>query len=487
MQKERDTVRSRSARDIRDWDLEADVVVVGYGGAGVGAAIEAASAGADTLVLERAGGPGGSSILSGGYVYAGGGTSLQTDCGFEDTAEDMYEFLVAATGPNPNTDKLRVYADESVQFFDWLVDQGIEYKPAFYDKPTWQITGEYGLGYSGGENAHPWDKIARPAPRAHVPYKSGFEGGGSGAGSVVMERLLATAESLGVKREFDVRVGRLIEDDGGRIVGVEARRYGKNLLVRARRGVILTAGGFMNDPRMKERHAPHLLGAHLVGTEGDDGRGIRMAQAVGASVQMMDRAECAFGIDAELLVRSMVVNKQGQRFMNEDTYPGRIGQAILAHQGRQAYVVFDEQAMDQLSVDGPYTKVIPTWVSESLTELEELSGIAEGALELSVAYYNKYAGLGRDPQHGKNPKWLRPLEPPYGVVEVPATRMACFTLGGLVTRASGEVLDLDDEPIAGLYAAGRTASGIPAYGYLSGASLGDSIFFGRKAGLAAAT
>lgn len=484
-----DSVRARAAGEVRSWDLEADVVIVGYGGAGAGAAIEAASAGADTLVLERAGAGGGSSALSGGYVYTGGGTALQKACGFTDTADNMYAFLMAATGPNPNAEKVRVYCDEGVAYYDWLVSLGVPFKEAFYDQPTWQIAGEYGLGYSGGENAHPWNRIADAAPRAHVAYKPGFAtsaNGEAGPGSVVMDHLFAAAGKLGVRQEHDIRVLRLVEEADGRIIGVEARRYGTDVTVRARRGVVLAAGGFMANEEMLTRYAPALLGTHVVGTDGDDGRAIRMAQAVGAAVQLMDRGECAFMVDAQLLVRCMIVNRLGQRFINEDTYPGRIGQAILTRQDREAYAIFDAETEETVNALPLMHPVRPDWVCDSLAELEEASGIAEGGLQSSVAYYSTYAEQGRDPMFHKNPKWLKPFTGPYGATRIGPETMASFTLGGLVTPPSGEVLDLDGKPIPGLYAAGRTASGIPASGYLSGSSLGDSIFFGRKAGASAA-
>ena len=489
------SVRARAAREVRSWDMAADVVVVGFGGAGVGAAVEAASRGAETLVLERAGGPGGASGLSGGYVYAGGGTSLQKACGFEDTPENMYNFLVAATGPNPNTDKLRVYCEESVSYFDWLVSIGVPYAQKFYSEPTWQPPGEYGLVYSGGENAYPWNEIATPAPRAHIAHMPGFGGSGRGSGeagpgSVVLKHLIAAAEKLNVRHHYDMRVDRLVEADDGRIVGVVAARYGDEVTVHARRGVVLAAGGFMNNDDMKRQHAPHLLGANLVGTEGDDGRAIRMAQSVGAAVQLMDKAECAFGLHAPLLVRSMIVNLQGQRFVNEDTYPGRVGQAILMRQNRRAFAVFDLESHEVAVPAGTTARrAEPTWVAETLAELEQLAGIAEGGLESSVGYYNKYAAGGRDPMFRKNPKWLKPLHAPFGAIDIGSdvfSSFSCFTLGGLVTPPSGEVIDVDGDPIPGLYAAGRTVSGIPASGYLSGSSLGDSIFFGRKAGISAA-
>ncbi|WP_157108343.1 FAD-dependent oxidoreductase, partial [Aldersonia kunmingensis] len=116
------SVRPVNAADITEWHDEADVVVAGYGIAGVSAAIEAARKGADVLVLERTGGWGGAAALAGGFIYLGGGTPLQQALGFEDTPENMAKFMIAALGPGADEAKIRDYCDGSVEHFNWLVD-----------------------------------------------------------------------------------------------------------------------------------------------------------------------------------------------------------------------------------------------------------------------------------------------------------------------------------------------------------------------------
>ncbi|MBS9373992.1 3-oxosteroid 1-dehydrogenase [Rhodococcus sp. B50] len=118
-------VRPVSVGDIGRWDLEADVVVAGFGIAGVSAAIGAAESGADVVVLERTGGGGGAAALSGGIVYLGGGTRLQKACGFDDTPKNMKSFLAAALGPGVDEDKLDAYCEGSVGHFDWLEACGV--------------------------------------------------------------------------------------------------------------------------------------------------------------------------------------------------------------------------------------------------------------------------------------------------------------------------------------------------------------------------
>ncbi len=115
---------------MTSWDGEADVVVVGLGCAGACAAIEAAEDGADVVVLEAAAMGGGTSAMSGGLIYLGGGTPTQTGCGYTDTAEDMERFLLAACGPDADADKVHAYCQGSVEHYHWLVDHGVPFEPA---------------------------------------------------------------------------------------------------------------------------------------------------------------------------------------------------------------------------------------------------------------------------------------------------------------------------------------------------------------------
>ena len=119
------------AAEAPRWDLEAEVVVVGLGAAGASAAIEAAEAGTDVLLLEREFAGGGTSALSGGSIYLGGGTPLQRACGFDDTPEDMYRYLRASVQPGPPDEWLRAYCDGSVELYEWLVARGVPFKADF--------------------------------------------------------------------------------------------------------------------------------------------------------------------------------------------------------------------------------------------------------------------------------------------------------------------------------------------------------------------
>ncbi|MDM7487999.1 FAD-dependent oxidoreductase [Rhodococcus sp. CSLK01-03] len=480
--------RPLRAAEITAWDHEADVVVAGYGIAGVSAAIEAARAGADVLILERTGGWGGAAALSGGIVYLGGGTPLQRELGFEDTPENMKTFMLAALGPGADEAKISDYCDGSVEHYRWLTDNGVVFKSAFWGEPGWEIPGDEGLMYSGGENSAPFNEIATPAPRGHVPQMSNKRTGEQGGGYMLMKPLAEVAESLGVTPVFDIRVQRLIVDDADRVVGIAAKKFGDEVFVRARRGVVLTTGSFAYNDAMVASFAPQLIGRPAAAIEEHDGCSIRMAQALGADLAHMGATEVAFFADPQLMARGILVNGRGQRYVPEDTYPGRVGQLTLLRNDNQAYLVIDEASYEEgcaTTSSTPYFRFPPKWAAETVAELESDMGLPEGTLQATVEVYNRHAAAGTDPVLGKKPEWVRPIGTPVAALDL-RNCTAGFTLGGLHTTVNSEVLHVSGEPIPGLYAAGRCTSGVCAGGYASGTSLGDSSFFGRRAGIAAA-
>ncbi|MFC4128194.1 FAD-dependent oxidoreductase [Nocardia rhizosphaerae] len=484
-----DTVRPLRASQVAHWDLEADVVVAGYGIAGVCAAIEAARAGARVLIVERTGGWGGAASLAGGFVYLGGGTPLQRALGFDDTPENMAAFLTAALGPGVDTAKIEDYCAGSVEHYDWLVDCGVPFKETFWGEPGWEPPHDEGLMYSGGENAAPFLDIATPAPRGHVPALADKKTGERGGGYMLMKPLADTVSELGVDVEYDTRIRRLIVDDTDRVVGILATRYGKPVHIRAARGVVLATGSFAYDPEMIDRYTPRLSGRPGAAIEEHDGIGIRLAQALGAELAHMDASEVAVFGDPQMMARGILVNGRGQRYVTEDTYPGRIGQATLLQNDNQAFLVIDEAALEEAlatETATPFFRFPPKWVAESVAELEAEMGLPEQTLQTTVDVYNRNAEQGADPLLGKKAEWLRPLTPPLAGYDLRGCT-AGFTLGGLRTDLDSRVLHVSGEPIAGLYAAGRCTSGLCAYGYVSGASLGDGSFYGRRAGKAAAT
>jgi succinate dehydrogenase/fumarate reductase flavoprotein subunit len=469
------------AEDIAQWHLEADVVVVGFGAAGGAAAIEAARAGSEVLVLERAAEGGGASALSGGVLYLGGGTRVQKACGFEDSTEEMYNYVIKAAGPAEEA-KVRLYCDRTHEFFAWFEGLGLEFKDSFYAEKCTHPPTDDCLIYSGNEMAHPYTGYAKPAPRGH---KARIEGDG---GVLIMKKIIAGAQDAGAKVLTGTLVEALVQGKDHRVRGVVAKIEGERRFVRARQGVVLAAGGFIMNKQMVAKHAPHLLACNYPnGTEADDGRGILMGiGAGGAAVHMAEAMATTPFYPPAPHVKGILVNAQGQRFINEDSYHGRSSDTILNRQGGKAYLILDEEIYVQ---EGCFHKRLA--VEETIEDLEKALGLPEASLTATVAYFNEHAAKGEDPVFHKAPKYLRPLSsPPFAALDcsVDNALFAVFTLGGLHTLATGEVLSNSGKIIPGLYAAGRNTAGLPCSGrtYVSGMSLGGAAFFGREAGKSAA-
>ena len=475
---------ARSFESIAEWEAESDVVVVGYGGAGACAAIEARRAGASVLVLEAAGGGGGSTAMSGGHLYLGGGTRVQRAVGIEDDAEQMFRYLMAG-GDGPDEARARAYADGSVEHFDWLVSLGVPFTDAIW--PTRHILQptDACLIWSGNEKAYPFNAEARPAARGH---KVAHEGD---AGHVLWQVLSAAVAEAGVEVAVDTPARTLVTDPEGRVVGVVAERFGQEVAFRARRGVVLSSGGFVMNDAMLEAHLPSVyrqmddLDRH--GNPHDDGSGIRMGAAAGGNaVRMSEKFLTTPWYPPASLTSGIVVNNRGERFVNEDCYHGRVAGAAFEQPDGVAYLIADDACFGY-----PSHGVELVATEGSIPELESALGLPKGNLTRTVASYNEGAAEGVDPAFHKHADWLKPLDQaPFAALDISLGRSAwfVFTLGGLHTRPSGEVLRDDGSPVPGLFAAGANASGIPrsAGTYCSGQSVGDATFFGRRAGRSAA-
>ncbi len=471
------TDRLRSAAEIANYDAETDVLIAGLGCAGASAALEASDAGAAVMVAECTSGGGGTSANSGGLIYMGGGTPVQRACGFEDSAEEMFKFLMAASQPGPCEEKIALFCEHSVAHFHWLEEQGVAFKRTFWEEPGMEPPTDDCLVYSGGENCHPYDEIAHPAPRAHKPQAR------RAAGGFFMTKMLEAVRRRPLSILEDTRVTALVAAPDGSIEGAVVRCGSTETSIRARKGVVLATGGFILDDDMVRRYAPTLTRCNTKNaTVGDDGSGIRLGMAAGGRVVRMETGEVALPTTIpNRLGRGIFVNRQGQRFINEDTYYGHIGLAALLHQDGCAWLLLDNEIFER-----NFVGMEPAFVEESIAELEAAAGFPAGALQATVEVYNRHARDGRDPLFHKRREMVHELaHPPFALLDsrVGSAIYATFTLGGLDTTPDGRVLDNDGAPIPGLFAAGRAAALFCGHGYPgSGISLADGSYFGRAAG-----
>jgi 3-oxo-5alpha-steroid 4-dehydrogenase len=479
-----------------NWDYEADVVVIGYGGAGTCAAIEAAEAGASVLAIEKTTTAGGNTSHSGGIVYLGGGTPLQKMHGFDDTPENMYNYLVAQMGPTADKNRIQIYSEQSVGHYDWLTQRGVVFGQKFWEGKVVQPPSEEGgLSFSGNEANSPYSEIAIPMPRGHMP---------AGAGAQVYAPLKATADKLPIQTIYNTQGERLVVDKSGAVVGIQVRSgipdpgvpnatpvaLSGEIFVKANKGVILTTGGFQFNPEMLAQYAPWYLSAFPLGgpSQVDDGSGIKMGQSVGAALYDLSFASpWKFVYAPGEMCKCILVDQVGARFVGESRYGQDVGDLIIRRNGGVAWQIFDTPTYEAAKAAGGFFSE-PVGTADTVEELAASINVDPAILANTVSFYNEQAKQGKDPLFLKHEEFLTPLETgpflafDFGV----STGIAFITLGGLRCTENAEVINSFGEIIPGLYSAGKTAPGINPEYYVSGSAVGDGTFWGRAAGRAAA-
>jgi fumarate reductase flavoprotein subunit len=449
-----------------------DVVVIGAGLAGSAAALAAAQRGATVCLLEKQDTAGGSSVRAGGGLLFAG-TRLQRAHGVEDSPESLREAIVAAGRDRNDPVAVDAYVDNQIATYDWLSGLGQVFSLA---PPNADIT----------------------IPRLHAAPPGALA-------RLLLERFTATGRG---RIWTGIAAQRLIAPDG-RVTGVSAGRAGREMVITARGGVILTTGGFTQSPRLLRTFAPGWADAAAMGGDGNTGDGLVMAMACGAQLSDMGYVEGTFGAAVSdfpglpgkpgaaprlLFPHSaggIIVNSAGQRFVNEALGYKTIAGVCAGQRDGIAFQVFDQPIMSK-------SRPVPSprdfagaladglvFQAPSLSALAALLRIEPTALADTVAAYNGYVRGGADLELG------RPLDSAGHISTAPFYGYPCRA--GLTTTYCGvrvnrrmQVLNVFDEPIPGLYAAGEVVGGFHGAGYLTGTGLGKAAIFGRVAGIAVA-
>lgn len=531
-----ETVTDR-ANDAGHQDTTYDVIVVGFGGAGACAAIAAADAGASVLVLDRSYG-GGSTFHSGGVVYAGGGTSTQRAADISDTPDNMYAYLHKEIGGAVADETLRRFVDTSPAMIDWLEAQGVEFEGSVCPYKTSYPTNRHYLYYSGNELAAGFSEIADPAPRGHRTRAKNFSGATffgqlresalrkgvtfrplaevSGliveAGAVVgvefhapapdrmpgkgFEKLVALSEKLQVwHNSSGIRLNRIVEHD--------RRKRATPHRAHARAGVILSTGGFGFNRTLVDEHAPAWSAIDALGTVGDDGTALRLgAQVTARTDKLGSMSGWRFIAPPSGFLEGIVVDGNGVRFANEQLYGATMTTPMVEEHQARAFLIVDaatwRRARGQMRTQAAFFHVPqlayifgPTGHTRAgtLAELAAKIGVSPDSLTATAAQHNSDIENNLPDAFGKKDEVRHRLEegPFYAVDLSPGVSVTYpfkfITLGGLVVdEATGQVVRESGETIHGLYAAGRAAVGLCSNSYVSGLSLADAVFSGRRAG-----
>ncbi len=491
-----------------DSTVEADIVVVGAGGAGMTAAITAAAEGKSVVILESQSMVGGNSVRATGGMNAGKTVyqdenefgesagvekTLKTAAekyadnetitalaktvseqwaayqanptGYFDSVELMeLDTMIGGKGIN-DPELVETLCANSADAIDWLDEHGITL---------------HNVSSFGGASVK----------RIHRPVNA--EGKTVSVGSYMIPLLQENCEKAGVKMMLDTTATEILTDANGAAVGVKATgASGETVTVNAK-AVVLTTGGFGANLDMVVKYKPELKGFMTTNAPGIQGQGIEMAQAIGAATVDMDQIQIHPTVEANTAALiteglrgdgAVLINAEGKRFIDEVGTRDVVSAAEIAQTGSYSWLVVDQAMVDASSVIQGYIKKGYTVTGATYEELGKAMGVDAAAFAETMDKWNGYVEAKNDPDFGRT-SFANPLNTaPYYAVKV--TAGVHHTMGGLKNNANTEVLNEKGEVIPGLFAAGEVTGGVHGANRLGGNAVADFTVFGRIAGAAA--
>lgn len=491
-----------------DSTVDADVVVVGAGGAGMTAAITAAAEGKSVVILESQSMVGGNSVRATGGMNAGKTVyqdenefgesagvekTLKTAAekyadnetitalaktvseqwaayqanptGYFDSVELMeLDTMIGGKGIN-DPELVETLCANSADAIDWLDEHGITL---------------HNVSSFGGASVK----------RIHRPVNA--EGKTVSVGSYMIPLLQENCEKAGVKMMLDTTATEILTDANGAAVGVKATgASGETVTVNAK-AVVLATGGFGANLDMVVKYKPELKGFMTTNAPGIQGQGIEMAEAIGAATVDMDQIQIHPTVEANTAALiteglrgdgAILINEEGQRFIDEVGTRDVVSAAEIAQTGSYSWLVVDQAMADASSVIQGYIKKGYTVTGATYEELGEAMGVDAAAFAETMEKWNGYVEAKNDPDFGRT-SFANPLNTaPYYAVKV--TAGVHHTMGGLKINANTEVLNEKGEVIPGLFAAGEVTGGVHGANRLGGNAVADFTVFGRIAGAAA--
>lgn len=450
--------KSNEVESILLEDREADVVVIGAGGAGLSAAIEANNNGSKVIVLEKM------PIIGGNTKFATGGlnaaeTVSQEALGIDDSIDLFIEDTLKGGGNINDLELVNILSRESAETVKWLIDMGADLSD---------------VGRMGGASAN----------RTHRPT------GGAPVGNHLVDVLYDNATALGVEVLLGSEVVEILGDESG-VTGVIVQTSAGSYMISSN-AVIIATGGFGADNAVVSHYNPSLKGYGTTNHPGATGDVLTFAKNLNVAYVDMEEIQTHPTVmpsnnymitEAVRGNGAILINREGRRFVNELGTRAEVSDAQLAQTGASSFLVFDHGIRESLSaIEGYYNKGFLA-EGETVEALAETLGMPVDALKETILSYNEYVASGEDELFERQdlPKMLE--KGPYYAVEVaPAIH---HTMGGVKINTNAEVISESGRVIPGLYAAGEVVGGIHGNNRLGGNALADITVFGRIAGLKA--
>ncbi|MCC5909222.1 MAG: flavocytochrome c [Clostridiaceae bacterium] len=444
-----------------------DVVVVGAGGAGLIAAIEAKSQGADVAIIEKNPFTGGNTLVSGGEFNAPN-SWVQEMMDIEDSVEQYLEDTLKGGDYEADEALVRIMAENITEDGEWLRDfVGVEFIE------------DYLMHFGGHE-----------VPRAIYPI--------GGSGIELIQKLQKKVHELDIPLYLETEAKEIIIDENNRVIGIKAENpEGKNIHYYAENGVILATGGFGSNMEMVKEYNSIIDERYKSTNQNSStGDGIIMAQEIGADVTGMEYVQTyptcnpntghlSYVADTRF-DGAILINQEGERFVEELDRRDVISQAILAQTGSNGYLMWDNTIKENSNMDSYLTEfknlekqglIIK---ADTIEEAAQYFDIEVERLKETINRYNEFVKQGKDEDFQRRGSLTELEEGPYYIQRVvPAIH---HTMGGLKINENAQVISTEGEVIKGLYAAGEVTGGIHGKNRLGGNAISDLIVFGRIAG-----
>ena len=491
-----------------DSTVDADVVVVGAGGAGMTAAITAAAEGKSVVILESQSMVGGNSVRATGGMNAGK-TVYQDENEFGESAGVEKTLKTAAEKYADNetitalaktvSEQWAAYQANPTGYFDsvelmeldtMIGGKGIN-DPALVETLCANSADAIDWLDEHGITLHNVSSFGGASvKRIHRPVND--EGKVVSVGSYMIPLLEENCEKAGVKMMLDTTATEILTDANGAAVGVKATgASGETVTVNAK-AVVLASGGFGANLDMVVKYKPELKGFMTTNAPGIQGQGIEMAEAIGAATVDMDQIQIHPTVEANTAALiteglrgdgAVLINAEGKRFIDEVGTRDVVSAAEIAQTGSYSWLVVDQAMADASSVIQGYIKKGYTVTGATYEELGKAMGVDAAAFAETMEKWNGYVEAKNDPDFGRT-SFANPLNTaPYYAIKV--TAGVHHTMGGLKINPNTEVLNENGEVIPGLFAAGEVTGGVHGANRLGGNAVADFTVFGRIAGAAA--